>query len=377
VGIFRDGDEAIEFLSENDVDLVITDIKMARCSGIELAKYIYNNKPYINTIAVSAYSEFEYAKELMRYGVMYYLLKFVDLDEFLEAIDIVRSNITSRKSGYVAQYDELQTEMFFYDLFENNFSSCEEAAKNYYEIEKNISFENSCCKEISIIVEDYENFRNTKWKYTDEMFKNAVFNVVKLTNSSLFVTLKDFCDEKLNFLAFNHGNDFFVDTQSLEKELSTSFGIEINITVSNSIFLKDVSLGNYAEENEDNKAVSKDYCFQNSQLPTIVKSAIDIIEKNYNTQIIRSEIAEQIHINAIYLSKTFKKYTGKTLMTYLYECRMKKAMEYAVEGKTINEICELIGYTDERAFRRAFKKYTGCSVRDYKKSSFSDGEAKK
>ena len=94
-GIFRDGSEAISYLEKNDVELVLTDIKMPEVSGIELAKYIYYNKPYIKVVTVSAYSEFDYAKELMKYGVLYYLLKFVDLDEFLEAMDIVRENLSA------------------------------------------------------------------------------------------------------------------------------------------------------------------------------------------------------------------------------------------------------------------------------------------
>ena len=43
-GIFADGSEAIDFLEKNNVDLVLTDIKMPQVSGIELAKYIHENK---------------------------------------------------------------------------------------------------------------------------------------------------------------------------------------------------------------------------------------------------------------------------------------------------------------------------------------------
>ncbi len=368
-GIFKDGDEAISFLEKNDVELVITDIKMARVSGIELAKYIYENKPHINTVAVSAYSEFEYAKELMKYGALYYLLKFVDIDEFLEAMEIVRSNISQKKTVNQSQYDELQTEMFFYDLFENNFSSCEEAAKNYYEIEQNSDFKNSKCVRISVVIDEYEDFKKNRWKYTDEMFKNAILNVLRLLNPDLFVASMGEEGNELYFVAFNHGNSVIIDIKAVEREIEASFKIKAEVTVSDNVYLTDICLGNCFAEEKKSASASGNSDIYSEDLPAIVKSAVEIIEKNYRMPIVRSEIAEQIHINAIYLSKTFKKYTGRTLMTYLYEYRMKKAVELAQNGNTINEICEQIGYTDERAFRRAFKKYTGYSVRDYKKSS--------
>ena len=104
------------------------------------------------------------------------------------------------------------------------------------------------------------------------------------------------------------------------------------------------------------------------ELPPIVKLSAEIIEKNFSMPIIRSEIAQKLHVNVVYLSKVFKQYTGKTLMTYLFEVRLKKAVELVMEGKTIYEICGQVGYNDERSFRRAFKKYTGYSVREYKRA---------
>ena len=74
-GLFSDGDEAIEFLKCNEADLVITDVKMNRTSGIELVKYIHENKPETLSVILSGYKEFEYIKSAMTYRVHNYLLK--------------------------------------------------------------------------------------------------------------------------------------------------------------------------------------------------------------------------------------------------------------------------------------------------------------
>ena len=50
VQTFKDGSEAIEYLEAHDVDVVISDIKMVNVSGIELAHYIYKNKPRIKDV---------------------------------------------------------------------------------------------------------------------------------------------------------------------------------------------------------------------------------------------------------------------------------------------------------------------------------------
>ncbi len=372
-GIFRDGDEAISYLLENDVELVLTDIKMPKVSGIELAKFIYSEKPYINVIAVSAYSEFEYAKELMRYGVVYYLLKFVDLDEFLEAMDIVRENLASLKDRNSSDSDEMQAEMFFYDLFENNFPSLSEASLNYNDFERGGDFLQAECIKFSAVLRNLGDFIENKWHYTEEMLKNAVVNIIKLMNSHLFIFCSSFVGDKINFVVFDHGKPVKLDTGFITKELSSSFGLEVEITECRRIMLKDVYDGEYGENIEIPD--SDDIDIHSARLPAIVKAAVEIIEKNYNKPIMRDEIADQIHVNVVYLSKSFKKYTGKTIMSYLCECRMKVAAELVTKEKTISEICAKIGYNDERAFRRAFKRYTGFSVREYKKHfSIKKGE---
>lgn len=61
IGCFKNGSEAIDFLKNNSVDIVITDIKMPKVSGLELAKYVHENMPMTKVVIVSGYGEFEYA----------------------------------------------------------------------------------------------------------------------------------------------------------------------------------------------------------------------------------------------------------------------------------------------------------------------------
>ena len=80
-GIFSNGADALRFLQEHPVNVVITDIRMPRMDGLELVAHIHENHPGIFVIIISGYSEFEYARKAIRYGVVNYLLKPLDFAE--------------------------------------------------------------------------------------------------------------------------------------------------------------------------------------------------------------------------------------------------------------------------------------------------------
>ena len=59
VGTFRDGSDAIKYLEENNVDLVISDIRMVQVSGIDLAQYNLRKQAFgRQVILLSGYGRF-------------------------------------------------------------------------------------------------------------------------------------------------------------------------------------------------------------------------------------------------------------------------------------------------------------------------------
>lgn len=86
-GVFSDGKDAIDFLSNNHVDIILTDIRMSEKSGIDIAKYVFENTPDVKVVFLSAYQEFEYAKKAMKYGVKDYLTKPIKLSELDEIMN--------------------------------------------------------------------------------------------------------------------------------------------------------------------------------------------------------------------------------------------------------------------------------------------------
>lgn len=91
----RDGIEATALLNEQHFDLVITDIKMPRMGGLELATHISSNIPNTDIILLTGYDEFNFARTAIRIGVADYLLKPLrdgELHSILDRLASKRNN---------------------------------------------------------------------------------------------------------------------------------------------------------------------------------------------------------------------------------------------------------------------------------------------
>ena len=74
VYLVANGVEAKELLLSTSIDLVIFDIRMPGFSGLELAQMVKERSMDVAVVLLSGFSEFEYARSAMRYGVYEYLL---------------------------------------------------------------------------------------------------------------------------------------------------------------------------------------------------------------------------------------------------------------------------------------------------------------
>jgi len=91
VGQAEDGQQAIEFIEQNEVDFVLTDIEMPNLSGLELAEYIHEHRPAINTVIMTTFSKSGYIKRSMNLGVKAFILKESPTEYLVNAINKVNS----------------------------------------------------------------------------------------------------------------------------------------------------------------------------------------------------------------------------------------------------------------------------------------------
>lgn len=98
-----------------------------------------------------------------------------------------------------------------------------------------------------------------------------------------------------------------------------------------------------------------------------VELAIDHIKSNYQDGINVSDIAGHIGISRAYLNHAFQKELGISIQKFLIDFRMHKAANLLVSTtNSIKEISQAIGYEDQLAFSKAFKKKFGISPKLYR-----------
>ena len=108
VGEAENGEEGLQLVIEKSPELIITDIKMPLMDGLEMLQKIHESGTHVKAIVLSAYSEFEYARQAMKLGVTEYLLKPISMNDFSVAMDHVRGQIEKEQLQKPQQLGSLE-----------------------------------------------------------------------------------------------------------------------------------------------------------------------------------------------------------------------------------------------------------------------------
>ncbi len=107
----------------------------------------------------------------------------------------------------------------------------------------------------------------------------------------------------------------------------------------------------------DNKTVSSSY----------TQAVINYIDNNYMSDISVEAIACGMNLDRRYLSRIFKRDTGKTIRDFILEVRMSRATHLLSEGHSVRETAALVGYSDQFVFSKAYKKVFNVSPQKVKR----------
>lgn len=103
------GVEALEYLKENEIDLVITDLRMPVMSGTELIENIINSEYDVDILVVTAYGSIEGAVDAIRLGASDYFVKSNDLDELIIKVNrIAKMRRLEQKSGILIKNQNVE-----------------------------------------------------------------------------------------------------------------------------------------------------------------------------------------------------------------------------------------------------------------------------
>ncbi len=92
-GVAYDGKNGLELIRSLKPDIVMTDIRMPNMDGLTMLAAIRSEYPRIQTAVLTAYRDFDYARQALTLGVCRYLLKPSNLEELKETIRLMASRL--------------------------------------------------------------------------------------------------------------------------------------------------------------------------------------------------------------------------------------------------------------------------------------------
>lgn len=111
-GIAASFQEALTFLREEHIDLILLDIYMPGRNGVELLTEIRRQNQAVDVIVISAASEMDVVQKTLRYGAVDYLIKPFEFERFQSAlIDYKRKQQLYASNRNISQ-KELDFELF-------------------------------------------------------------------------------------------------------------------------------------------------------------------------------------------------------------------------------------------------------------------------
>ena len=398
---------ALNYITKNETDIVVTDIRMPNMDGISLIKSINKINPEIKIIILSGYAEFDYAKQAMSCGVKYYLEKPVSKAQLADALNETVAELDKSHHFAMTSYSE-----GYIDFLENIcigwFDSVEEIKTSFEKQHFPFGIDDAYGCVISI--------KDSANEYNDEYEKGIMNILTDILNEYVY----GFYNKDSGYICFVFKRES-VDTKFIEKTFKELLGLPVSVSIIE-IFKSIYDIDGHkiyspnsrlemliskiiANDNISNKRIIKrivDECKNSGvdgnkdigtfygifndkqqklihdigeeiklQFTTSSETAADVVERyikeNYNKGITWEEVARVVNMNPSYFSRYFRKKMGMGFHEYLVKYRVEKVKELILTGKSTEMIATETGFFDVRTMRRNFRAVVGKTISEYKK----------
>ncbi len=127
VGQAENGEKAIALTQQHQPDVILMDVRMPVCNGVEATRIIHQRYPWIRILVLSTFDEDEYIWQSLQFGALGYLLKSTPATQLADAIRVLAQGCSQLGPTIAprvfAQLNSLSTQQ--YDGTENLLSDRE------------------------------------------------------------------------------------------------------------------------------------------------------------------------------------------------------------------------------------------------------------
>lgn len=327
-GTAGNGEQALEWLDSHYADLCITDIRMPIMDGLELIANINKRFPWMKSVVVSSYDDFQYAKHSIQLEAIDYILKPVDEDMFNEALRKATSMLTEERTRDAAE------------LLLKKFPQNRSLVNRWLDQIRTLNVATMPL----LIVDTLEVLE--QWAAGKYYLLNA------LSNLWLESLIEELSSNKF-MLELEEGKDLGLGEAALRTDTIRSYFrlCAVRRLEEGAYRLMETMRG--ARDQPTVKAIGQIKAY---------------IAQHYSTQINLQELADMAAMNKSYMCTLFKQETEMTIWSYIVAERMTAARNRLMQTKDrIYEIANAVGYEDVNYFSQLFKKHFGMTPNDYKR----------
>lgn len=307
------GKEALQELSKEQYDLVITDIRMPVMDGLELLAEIRKRNLHTAVVLCSTYSDFQYAREGMRMGAMDYISKPLTEKKLSEELEFVSQLLCQQKNEGQHQLEVMA-----------NIGS----ARQNQLFECILSLDDSANEMMAEMIGELRE------KYKAETEKTA--SILELLYQGIWNQMLD----KFSWLKYFTSMDICISPENYEEDSGKLLQKMREIVEKFQIFRHD----------------------------SVVNSICSILAENIQKEGVIDIIAEKLELSTDYIRVLFKNKTGINFNKFTTLLKMEYAKELLKNTNLkIYEICDKCGYETIDYFTKLFKTYTGYTPTQYRK----------
>lgn len=233
VGSASDGIQGLELIRELKPDIVISDIRMPNCTGVDMIRQAHNLYP-CQFIVLSGYSDFAYAKQCISFGVQEYLLKPVTDSELTQALEKVIKLLDNRKESDDAliRLDDMNQQLQLLardDILRDIFNSYFETDEDFYLSlsDYELSFpKGACFLAVAFQFSAAQNTGNIRETLSGQLnFFSASFLLFYYGNNT-YMGIFSFCNE-------SEADAFNEQIHTLHSDLCSCLKADISIGIGN------------------------------------------------------------------------------------------------------------------------------------------------
>ena len=367
VGMFTRGSQVLEYIENNQVNAILTDIKMGEISGIDLARICHEKHPHIRLIFFSAYSDFEYAKKAISYGVCDYISKPVKLNELRRALDKLLDELNDQEmSGiYPDEFLEFSRQQLVAELSYGCINSVETLRQRLCDVNLNADLADAPSLLINCKIENFSDYVKNVWKHDILRIYFAVCSTLTSSYSDIFFFYTKHSFDQMEILGIfkDYDSNFHIRIEEILKTLPDIAQDILKMTIN----IKSYECFNnlsYLATREERTSSSIE---NELNVDSIIQASQQFMRENFHKDITLMDIARHVGLSPNYFSAYYKKYTNENFIDTLNNIRVDAAKKCLVETDTkVSIIYNYVGYNSSRYFFKIFKKLTGLTPTEYR-----------